>query len=206
MQPNLTGWCDSLQELLGSSVSRAHKPVRLNLPAALVRMAGMQPGPLTLESEEGREWQSNLTTHSPGRSLFQISKGWLSLVDALQLGVGEAVCLAARSPSRLLISRRGEPHFCAAARKGPPGPWPLTVLLTQAKVNGYLQLKAAAGRTMCGDDAQCVPAVIVPGSGMRSAGETSESAGSSWRPQDDDHGQLAVFLFKCPFYQQGWAT
>ena len=168
---NLTGRCASLQVLPESSASRVYNCVQLIVPASLVRMAGMQPGPLTLEIEGGDVWQSNLTSNSPRTHKLQISKGWLSLVDSLQLGLGEAVCLAARSPSRLLISRRGEPHFCSAARKGPPDPWPLTVLLTHAIMRKNFWLKAAAGRTMCQDGAQCVPAVIVPGSGMRSAGE-----------------------------------
>ena len=140
-------------------------------------MAGWQPGPLTLESEGGDVWQSNLISHTTRTHQYHVSKGWLSLVVALQLRLGDAVCLAARSPSRLLISSQGEPHFRAAARKGPPDPWPLTVLLTRELLEKHLPLKPAAGRTMCGDGAQCVPAVIVPGFGMRSAGEIFESTG-----------------------------
>ena len=88
------------------------------VPTALVRMAGMQPGPLTVESEAGDKWQSNLSDFNPNGGSFRIRKGWPLVVAALQLEAGRTICLAALSPSRLLVSRQGEPHFSAAASSG----------------------------------------------------------------------------------------
>ena len=77
----------------------------LLVPPALVRMAGMEPGPLTVESEVGGEWQSSLVRSSLQDSKIWIYTSWSAVVAALRLEAGQSICLAARSPSRLLISR-----------------------------------------------------------------------------------------------------
>ena len=132
----------------------------------------MQPGPLTVESEAGDKWQSNLYLYSASRSIFCIKKAWSLVVAALQLEAGQTICLAALGPSRLLISRQGEPHFSAAASQGPPDPWPLTVRLSQSSVHASMcRLSAAAGRNICREGVQSVPAVILHHSPSSTAGE-----------------------------------
>ena len=92
----------------------------------------------------------------------QLQKAWPPVAAALQLEPGQTICLAALSPSRLLISREGEPHFSAAASQEPPDLWPLRLHLTAASFRkGWLIISAAAGRTMCRGDDLRMPAVIV---------------------------------------------
>ena len=129
----------------------------------------MQPGPLTVEGEDGGAWRTGLYCPYNGRYERIISSGWSEVAAALQLEAGQVVCLAARSPSRLLISRQMEPHFSAAAKQGPPtplSPWPASIARWK---RSEAHLPLAAGRAICCSDALRVPAVIVatdaPGAG-----------------------------------------
>ena len=151
----------------------------LEVPRALVEMAEMQQGSLTLESEAGAEWQSLLRKHNNLASkacVTRIRKAWPLVVAALQLEAGQTICLAALSPSRLLVSRQGEPHFSAAASQGPPDPWPLTVLLNQTSIHeSNCGLSAAAGRSIYREGARSVPAVILHHSTASTAGEAVDN-------------------------------
>jgi hypothetical protein len=150
----------------------------LDVPRTLVEMAGMQPGALTLVSEAGAEWQSWLRKRNLFNcesSFMRFKMSWSAVVAALQLEAGQNICLAALSPSRLLVSRQGEPHFSAAASQGPPDPWPLTVLLSQSVINqNRCFLSAAAGRSICREGVKSVPAVILHHSTTSTAGEAVE--------------------------------
>ena len=158
-----------------AQVVRSARRLRTALPRALIRASGMQPGPVIVEIEAGGDWQSCLYGHSSSHAHYCISKGRSAAAAGLQLEAGQTICLAALSPSRLLVSRQGEPHFSAAASQGPPDPWPLTVRLNQSSIRAG-RLSAAAGRSICRDSVQSVPAVICcsPGTepqGLRCAGE-----------------------------------
>lgn len=81
----------------------------------------------------------------------------------MKLQAGQSICLAARGPSRLLVSRQGEPHFRAAVGQGLLKPWPLITMLSQWSLFHHLNLTKAAGRTMIPDGGSVsAPAVIVP--------------------------------------------
>lgn len=138
----------------------------LQLPPSLIRMAGMQSGPVIVKSEDGSEWQTVMRQCSrPGSNaiFYCICKGWPVAVTALQLDVGDIICLAALGSGGLLVSRCGEPHFSAAVRQGLPDPWPLTVALTHASVSMCkLPLSCAAGRSICPEGVQRAEAVVVP--------------------------------------------
>lgn len=140
---------------------------KLHLPRALVEKAGMQPGVVTVQSETGRTWQTHMTCEKIGGALTQnvLSEGWRAVAAALQLEEGQSVCLAAITPSRLVVSREGEPHNNAAQ------PWPFKLLLTQYLLHiMVLPLSRVAGATVCTDGDVGVPTVIVP-SGIPSAGK-----------------------------------
>ena len=80
------------------------------MPLALVKLARMQPGPLSVESEVGDVWRSHLNQFQNGSALQHfVDTCWPAVAAVLQLEAGQTVYLAARSPSRLLISRQGEP-------------------------------------------------------------------------------------------------
>ena len=81
----------------------------------------MQAGQIAIENEGEGKWPSVLVYASregSGGVQHKVFKGWAAVVAALQLGAGQSICLAARSPTRLLVSRQGEPHFRAAAAQG----------------------------------------------------------------------------------------
>ena len=138
----------------------------LQLPPSLVAKAGMEPGAVTVESEEGDVWQSVLSRNSRAdlpTGHFRLCKAWRTVVQDLRLEAGQTICLAAVSPRCLLVSRRGEPHFSAAASQGPAQPWPLTLTLTPNSVaEGRFLLSTAAGSCICRDGVVSVPAFIVP--------------------------------------------
>lgn len=138
--------------------------VFLQLPPSLVATAGMQPGPMTVRSEAGDEWESSMATSSRSgkRGIdYRLHKHMRAVVSELELEAGQTVCLAALSASRLLISREGEPHFAAAAAQGIMDAWPLTVLLTPSSVSaGTLLLSSPAGASICGEGVSRVPAII----------------------------------------------
>ena len=142
----------------------------IGLPRGLVRMVGMQPGMLTVESEAGGTWQATSSRYfSKNTSQFRVE--WAAVVAALQLEAGQTICLAALSPSRLLISRPGEPHYRLAAVQGPPDPWPLAVRLSQKSARVWFPLSLATGRTICRDGVLSVQAAIVPTPNMPTSGE-----------------------------------
>ena len=145
----------------------------LHIPIALVKMARMQPGPLTVANEAGNEWRTHLRQYSESgvHEGYNVFRGWRAIVAALQLEAGQSICLAAPSPSRLLISRQGEPHFMlAVAAQGFLGPWPLNLRLSESSARqDYLLLSLATGQTICHEGALDVPAVMP--SGFPSAAE-----------------------------------
>ena len=71
-----------------------------------------------MEGEDGQQWQAVLSEYirpDTGSVQHVLRTGWPAVAAALQLEAVQAVYLAVPGPSRLLISRRGEPHFHAAA-------------------------------------------------------------------------------------------
>lgn len=147
----------------------------LQLPPSLVRMGGLQAGPVTVKGEHGGEWPTNLRQCSRPNSdvsFYCLCRGWPLVVKALQLQAGQSICLAALGGGMLLISRQGEPHFSAALRQGLPNSWPLTVEMTAASVGMCkLPLSCGAGRSMCPAGVQRLEAVIVPSGNFPSAGK-----------------------------------
>lgn len=101
------------------SVRRREEALYLQLPRALVTAANMQPGVVTLESEDGDNWQSAIVEcalQSPaGRFGHRIYEHWEVVVAALQITAGQTISLAALDPSHLRISLEGQKHFTAAA-------------------------------------------------------------------------------------------
>lgn len=140
------------------------RSTQLVVPQALSRMANMLPGPITVVSEAGDEWESNLLQMaSSGRAgiRHKVYRGWFEVADALQLQPGQSVCLAALSVNRLLISLPTEPHFIAATEQGPPDPWPLAVRLSQKSAKVWFPLSLATGRSICTGGVLSVHATIV---------------------------------------------
>ena len=107
----------------------------------MVQAARLQPGPISLESEGGGVWQAVMRVYA---SACYISTGLSDVAAALKLKEGDTICVVMRSPNRLLISKRGEPHFEAAADRGLLGRWPLTVTIASSK-DSRLPLTIAAG-------------------------------------------------------------
>ena len=52
------------------------KRARLHVPVALVRMAGMQAGPLTLMGESGEEWETTMLQEHDESKLYVEELHW----------------------------------------------------------------------------------------------------------------------------------
>ena len=85
----------------------------MKLPGALVTAGGLRAGRLAVEGAGGQQWLVTMCTHVGAHDsvMHWVSEGWPAVVAALQLEAGQNVCLAVLDSSRLLVSRRGEPHF-----------------------------------------------------------------------------------------------